>query len=98
MEIEKYSPKWLLEKINNSKNDAHKLMHIIEYSKEIIKSTDQQLILSGVVKSLPTKEEINLAANECSDINEIICEDEYWVIAKNDGFQEGADFVINKLK
>ena len=49
MEIEKYSPKWLLEKINNSKNDAHKLMHIIEYSKEIIKSTDQQLILSGVV-------------------------------------------------
>ena len=58
----------------------------------------QQLILSGVVKSLPTKEEINLAANECSDINEIICEDEYWVIAKNDGFQEGADFVINKLK
>ena len=48
MEIEKYSPKWLLEKINNSKNDAHKLMHIIEYSKEIIKSTDQQLILSGV--------------------------------------------------
>ena len=59
---------------------------------------DKQLILSGVVKSLPTKEEINLAANECSDINEIICEDEYWVIAKNDGFQEGADFVINKLK
>ena len=58
----------------------------------------QQLILSGVVKSLPTKEEINLAANECSDINEIICEDEYWVIAKNDGFKEGADFVINKLK
>ena len=49
MEIEKYSPKWLLEKINNYKNDAHKLMHIIEYSKEIIKSTDQQLILSGVV-------------------------------------------------
>jgi len=48
MKIEKYSPKWLLEKINNSKNDAHKLMHIIEYSKEIIKSTDQQLILSGV--------------------------------------------------
>ena len=47
---------------------------------------------------LPTKEEINLAANECSDINGIICEDEYWVIAKNDGFKEGADFVINKLK
>ena len=58
----------------------------------------KQLILSGVVKSLPTKEEINLAANEFSDINGIICEDEYWVIAKNDGFKEGADFVINKLK
>jgi len=63
-----------------------------------IDGMSQQLILSGVVKSLPTKEEINLAANEFSDINEIICEDEYWVIAKNDGFQEGADFVINKLK
>ena len=59
---------------------------------------EKQLTLTDVVKSLPTKEEINLAANECSDINEIICEDEYWVIAKNDGFKEGADFVINKLK
>ena len=59
---------------------------------------NKALTLTDVVKSLPTKEEINLAANECSDINEIICEDEYWVIAKNDGFKEGADFVINKLK
>ena len=57
MEIEKYSPKWLLEKINNSKNDAHKLMHIIEYSKEIIKSTDQQLILSGVSIALPSRKD-----------------------------------------
>ena len=48
MEIEKYSPKWLLEKINDSKNDAHKLMHIIEYRKELVESTEQQLILSGV--------------------------------------------------
>lgn len=69
---------------------------------KILKAMDvartEQLTLNDVVKSLPTKEEINLAANECSDINEIICEDEYWVIAKNDGFKEGADFVINKLK
>ena len=69
MEIEKYSPKWLLEKINNSKNDAHKLMHIIEYSKEIIKSTDQQLILSGVVKS--DSEQLLFSADEIvSKINE----------------------------
>ena len=59
--------------------------------KEAINFTDSSA-------ELPTKEEINLAANECSDINGIICEDEYWVIAKNDGFKEGADFVINKLK
>ena len=58
----------------------------------------ENFALSGVVKLFPTKEEINLAANEFSDINGIICEDEYWVIAKNDGFKEGADFVINKLK
>ena len=69
-----------------------------KYNELLQKEKQEQLILSGVVKSLPTKEEINLAANECSDINEIICEDEYWVIAKNDGFKEGADFVINKLK
>ena len=56
MEIEKYSPKWLLEKINNSKNDAHKLMHIIEYSKEIIKSTDQQLILTDVSSMFSEKQ------------------------------------------
>ena len=64
----------------------------------IKKKEDELLTLTDVVKSLPTKEEINLAANEFSDINGIICEDEYWVIAKNDGFKEGADFVINKLK
>lgn len=42
MEIEKYSPKWLLEKINASKTDAHKLMHIIEYRKELVESTEKQ--------------------------------------------------------
>ena len=46
MEIEKYSPKCLLEKINDSKTDAHKLMHIIEYRKEIVESTEKQLTLT----------------------------------------------------
>ena len=48
MEIEKYSPKWLLEKLNTSKTDTHKLMHIIQYRKEIVESTEKQLNLSGV--------------------------------------------------
>ena len=72
-------------------------IRIVE-STDLIEHLNKQFSLTGVVKSLPTKEEINLAANEFSDINGIICEDEYWVIAKNDGFKEGADFVINKLK
>lgn len=54
MEIEKYSPKWLLEKINDSKTDAHKLMHIIEYRKELIESYKKQLTLTDVVDSLPS--------------------------------------------
>ena len=48
MEIEKYSPKWLLEKLNTSKTDTHKLMHIIQYRKEIVESTEKQLNLSVV--------------------------------------------------
>jgi hypothetical protein len=56
MEIEKYSPKWLLEKINASKTDAHKLMHIIEYRKEIVESTEKQFAIHGVVKSFEGKE------------------------------------------
>jgi hypothetical protein len=81
MEIEKYSPKWLLEKINDSKTDAHKLMHIIKYKKELVESTEQQLILSGVsnrrelliadiikmIKSY-TDEEVNLV---CKQRNEM---------------------------
>lgn len=55
MEIEKYSPKWLLEKINASKTDAHKLMHIIEYRKEIVESTEKQFAIHSVVKSLKDK-------------------------------------------
>ena len=57
MEIEKYSPKWLLEKLNTSKTDAHKLIHIIKYRKEIVESTEKELNLSGVVKPLPSKED-----------------------------------------
>jgi hypothetical protein len=44
MEIEKYSPKWLLLKINNSKTDAHKLMYIIDYRKELEEDANQRLI------------------------------------------------------
>ena len=82
---------------------ANKKIHLLkieslEWELKFLESEKKQLTLTDVRKSLPTKEEINLAANECSDINGIICEDEYWVIAKNDGFKEGADFVINKLK
>ena len=57
MEIEKYSPKWLLEKLNTSKTDAHKLIHIIKYRKEIVESTEKELILSGVVKWVMIKDE-----------------------------------------
>jgi hypothetical protein len=48
MEIEKYSPKWLLKKINASKTDAHKLMHIIEYRKELVESTEKQFAIHSV--------------------------------------------------
>lgn len=50
-DYEKYSPKWLLEKINDSKTDGHKLMHIIEYRKELIESYKKQLTLTGVSTS-----------------------------------------------
>jgi hypothetical protein len=50
MEIEKYSPKWLLEKINDSKTDAHKFMHIIEYRKELIESYKKQTFINGLIE------------------------------------------------
>ena len=86
-----------LERIENKRLNSTPLYskkEMIDFAEKYAK----QLTLTDLVKSLPTKEEINLAANEFSDINGIICEDEYWVIAKNDGFKEGVDFVINKLK
>ena len=51
MTADKYSPKWLLNKLNESKTDAHKLMHIIDYQNEIGKQV-KQLILSGVIVTL----------------------------------------------
>ncbi len=63
-----------------------------------VKWLEEQLTLTDVVKSLPTEEEINLAANGCSDVNGVICADEYWVIAKNNGFKEGVKWLINRLK
>ena len=92
-----------LEQLEKMQEDLFRQQCDLDIQKAMVKhfikkKEDELLTLTDVVKSLPTKEEINLAANECSDINETICEDEYWVIAKNDGFQEGADFVINKLK
>ena len=33
--MEKYSPNWLLEKLNNSKSDAHKLMHILDFQEHV---------------------------------------------------------------
>lgn len=33
--MEKYSPNWLLDKLNNSKTDAHKLMHIIDFQNNV---------------------------------------------------------------
>jgi hypothetical protein len=33
--MEKYSPNWLLDKLNNSKTDTHKLMHIIDFQNNV---------------------------------------------------------------
>ena len=57
MTSDKYSPKWLLNKLNESKTDTHKLMHIIDYQKEIAKHT-KQLILSGVMQWVAVKDEL----------------------------------------
>tara|TARA_R110002012_G_scaffold270785_1_gene455864 strand:+ start:1340 stop:1630 length:291 start_codon:yes stop_codon:yes gene_type:complete len=75
-----------------------KLKAVIEKLLIDKKALQEQLTLTDVVKSLPNKEEINLAANKCSDVNGIICADEYWIIAKNDGFKEGVEWLINRLK
>jgi hypothetical protein len=54
VEIEKHSPKWLLNEIRNAESDAHALFKIIEFQKA----------LTDVVKSLPTDRAIDQAAFE----------------------------------
>ena len=65
---------------------------------EFYKNEIKALNIPVVVKSLPTEEEINLEANEHSDITGIICPDECWVVAKNDSFKDAANFIIEKIK
>jgi hypothetical protein len=56
MEIEKYSPKWLLKNILES-GDQHgrALMFIVEFQNHLM-SDGENNVLHGVVKSLPTEE------------------------------------------
>ncbi len=42
MTTEKHSPNWLLKKIESSKTDAHKLLHIIEFQSQLIKALKQE--------------------------------------------------------
>lgn len=44
MKTEKYSPKWLLEKIKNSKGDGESLLHIIEFQNNIVPETPEILM------------------------------------------------------
>jgi hypothetical protein len=43
MTAEKYSPKWLLGKLNESKTETRKLMYIIEFQNEISKQYEKNL-------------------------------------------------------
>ena len=75
MEIEKYSPKWLLEKINTSKTDAHKLMHIIEYRKELVESTEKQFAIYSVSDTLIAWEQFKKAnwyESEAIDVEKML--------------------------
>jgi len=96
MEIEKYSPKWLLEKLNTSKTDAHKLIHIIKYRKEIVESTEKELILSGVVKSLPNDDEVYNEA--CKYARNVKYPKNMTNIKLSQAFANGADLIKNHLK
>ena len=48
MEIDKYSPKWLLTEIRNAESDAHALFKIIEFQKAV---TEQCNIANVVGRS-----------------------------------------------
>lgn len=66
-----------------------------DFLQALVDETEKQLSLNAVGCSLPSKEEIKQEANKYSNIDGIICEDERWVIDRNEAFIDGADFVIN---
>ena len=41
MKTEKYSPNWLLEKINNSNTEAQKLLYIVEFQNNVVPKTER---------------------------------------------------------
>lgn len=53
MEIEKYSPKWLLNEIRNSESDAHALFKIIDFQEAL---TEQCNIADAVGQSEQLKD------------------------------------------
>lgn len=77
------------------KESEHRDVPYLEYIEAALKSINRALTLN---KEVPSQKEIDLAANECSNIDKPLCEDEYWVIAKNEGFKDGAEWLINKIK
>tara|TARA_R110000744_G_C18935089_1_gene513640 strand:+ start:261 stop:455 length:195 start_codon:yes stop_codon:yes gene_type:complete len=53
MEIEKHSPKWLLNEIKNAESDAHALFKIMEFQKALT----EQCNIANVVSSCTIKKE-----------------------------------------
>jgi len=70
MTTEKYSPNWLLQKIESSKTEAHKLLHIIEFQNQLINAQKQgyALPIDSVSESLPSDIEVGKAVSELSKI------------------------------
>lgn len=94
MEIEKYSPKWLLNEIRDAESDAHALFKIIEFQKALT----EQCNIANVVKSLPNDDEIEQAANDNADriFGDDIGSNTEWY-AMQHGFTDGVEWIKNHL-
>jgi hypothetical protein len=70
--MDKYSPNWLLDKLNNSKTNVHKVMHIVDFKNNFI--TDQREILKFFAEQLRPTLEVDIGFDyiEDEDIEECI--------------------------
>jgi hypothetical protein len=87
MEIEKHSPKWLLNEIRNAESEAHALFKIIEFKKALT----EQCNIANVGSSLPK------VCKGCGTLSTKVIDKKYLSCCPDNNYIDMEDYCKNSI-